>query len=206
MIKKFIKPAVVACVMTLMAGCATQTTYVDPAQDKTVVMGLDYKDFNSAAKQAVTGIAKSPLMVHPQMAQGARYVISVSPIVNDTTQRIDTDQLTKKMRSELLKTGRFITTTAVTANGPEDAMTEKVRKLSSSKLINQATVKKNGTVIAPDFNLTGKIIQRNNKVDRNTQQVDYYFQLTLTNLEKGLAYYEDSIQIIKRGSNKSVSW
>lgn len=206
MIKPFIKPAVIVFAAAVMAGCATQTHYVDPATDTTVVMGLDYKDFAKAADDAVADMTSSPLLVHPQSVKGARYVIAISNIVNDTTQRIDTDQLTKKIRSDLLRSGRFITTTAIGLNGAEDEMTAKVRELKNSKMVDQRTVKKDGAVIAPDFSMSGKIIQRNHKVDRSTQQVDYYFQLTLTNLENGLAYYEGEYPIIKRGSNKSVSW
>ncbi len=192
--------------VALMAGCAPQTTYVDPANDSTVVMGLDYKDFAQAADQAVADMTNSRLLVHPQSMEGKRYVIAVSNITNDTMQRIDTDQLTKKIRSDLLRSGRFITTTAIGLNGPEDRMTEQVRELRNNKMVDQKTVKKDGTVIAPDFSLSGKIIQRNHKVDSRTQQVDYYFQLSLTNLENGLAYYEGEYPIIKRGSNKAAPW
>ncbi|MRI33993.1 penicillin-binding protein activator LpoB [Endozoicomonas sp. OPT23] len=204
--KKLVRFAAVTLAAVLATGCATKTTYVDPNADDVVVMGLDYKDFSKAADQAVVDIQTSPLMVHPQVGSGARYIIAVSKIVNDTTQRIDTAQLSKKIRVDLLRSGRFITTTAIGLNGAEDEMTAQVRKLKKSKLANQKTVKKNGTVVAPDFSLSGKIIQRNHKVDSSTQQMDYYFQLTLTNLDNGLAYYEGEYPIIKRGSNKSVSW
>ena len=192
---------------TLLTGCAgTKPHYVDPTTDSVVVMGLDYKDFEKAASQAIDEMIESPLLVHPQAAQGGRYVMAISNILNDTTQRIDTDQLTKKIRVSLLRSGKFITTTAISANGAEDKMTAQVRELKNSSLINQKTVKKNGTVVAPDFSLSGKIIQRNHKIDKRTQQADYYFQLTLTNLENGLAYWEGEYPIIKRGDNRTVSW
>lgn len=97
-------------------------------------------------------------------------------------------------------------TTAIGANGPEDTMTAQSRMLKKSKMVNQKTVKKDGRVIAPDFSLSGKIIQRNNRVNSSTQQVDYYFQLTMTNLDDGLAYWEGEQAIIKRGDNRTVSW
>src|SRR3546814_6899039 len=75
--------------------------------------------------------------------------------------------------------GRFIVTTAIGINGAEDEMTRKSRQLRNSKMVNQKTVKKDGRVIAPDYSLSGKIIQRNSRVSSRTQQVDYYFQLTI---------------------------
>ena len=190
----------------LMTGCSTKPHYVDQSNDQVVVMGLDYKDFEKAASSAVEEIVSSPLLVHPKASSGGRYVMAVSTILNDTTQRVDTDQLTKKIRVSLLQSGKFITTTAISANGAEDKMVAQVRELKNSKLVNQKTVKKNGTVVAPDFSLSGKIIQRNHKVDKRTQQVDYYFQLSITNLENGLAYWEGEYPIVKRGDNRSVSW
>ncbi|GAA0233461.1 penicillin-binding protein activator LpoB [Castellaniella daejeonensis] len=196
----------VSALCLALAGCATPTHYVDMKNDTVAVMGLDYKDFENAATELVNQMLASPLMVHPKSNQGARYVLTVSNVINDTAQRIDTDQLTKKIRISLLNSGRFIVTTAVGLNGPEDAMTAKSRQLKSSKMINQRTVKKDGRVIAPDFSLSGKIIQRNNRVSSRTQQVDYYFQLTMTNLDDGLAYWEGEYPIVKRGDNRTVSW
>jgi len=60
--------------------------------------------------------------------------------------------------------------------------------------------------VAPDLSLSGKIIQRNNKMNSRTTQVDYLFQMTLTDIETGLAFWEDEVPIVKRGSSKTVSW
>ena len=188
-----------------LSGCQS-TAYVAKDDTEIVTMGLSHRDFDSAATQALEEMTSSPLLVHPEAAQGGRYIMAVSNVINDTSQRIDTDQLTKKIRVGLLRSGKFLTTTAIGLNGAEDQMTQKVRGLENSKMVNQATVKKNGTVIAPDFSLSGKIIQRTNKVDRSTQLVDYYFQLSLTQLETGLAYWEGEYPISKKGSNDSVTW
>lgn len=189
-----------------VTGCKSTTSYVDNSNNKIVTMGLSHKDFDGAANKALDEMITSPLLAHPEAAQGGRYVLAISNIINDTSQRIDTDQLTKKIRVGLLRSGKFLTTTAIGLNGAEDEMTAKVRELNNSKLVNKATTKKNGTVISPDFSLSGKIIQRTNKIDRSNQLVDYYFQLTLTQLETGLAYWEGEYPISKKGSNDSVTW
>lgn len=202
MIQKLLVTTILGSVF--LTGCQS-TSYVKGA-DEIVTIGLSHRDFDHAATEALNDIIASPLLVHPQSAQGGRYIMAVSNVLNDTAQRIDTDQLTKKIRVGLLQSGKFITTTAIGLNGAEDQMTAKVRELQDSKLVNQSTVKKNGTVIAPDFSLSGKIIQRTNKIDRSSQLVDYYFQLTLTQLETGLAYWEGEYPISKKGSNDSVTW
>ena len=85
-----------------LAGCAITTHYVDTKTDNVAVMGLDYKDFETAANKMVNEMLDSGLMVHPKAGQGGRFVVAMSDIVNDTAQHIDTDQLTKKIRVSLL--------------------------------------------------------------------------------------------------------
>jgi uncharacterized protein (TIGR02722 family) len=164
---------------------------------------LDYRDFEQAAGDSVESLLRSGAVDRPG---GGRYVMVVSRVVNDTMQRIDTDQLTRKIRVELLNSGRVVTTTAVGLDGPEDEMNMRVRELRDSEEFDQRGVQARGTLQAPDLSLSGKIIQRNHTLDRRRQQVDYYFQLAMTDLQSGLAVWEIEVPIIKRGSGRAVAW
>jgi penicillin-binding protein activator len=191
-------------ISTCLTACSSTPVKVDVSNDTaSTVMGLDYRDFSEASTKMVESILKSPALIHPD---GDRYVLAISKILNDTMQRIDTDQLVKKIRVELLNSGRVVVTSAVSGNGAEDAMSYELRKLRDNEEFNQKTISGKGNLVAPDFSLSGKILQRNNSVNSRTTQVDYYFQLTLTNVENGLAYWEGEVPIIKRGSSKTVSW
>jgi len=193
-----------AVVLLMLGGCATATRNIDMNNDKgQAVMGLDYRDFQKAASEAIKSMLQSGAL---NKRGGGRHVLAISRIVNDTMQRIDTDQLIKKIRVELLASGKVVVTTAVSAGDPEDKMSMKARQLRKSDEFKQSTVAKKGQMIAPDLSLSGKIIQRNVKVSSGTQQVEYYFQLTLTDINTGLAFWEGETVIGKRGSNKSVSW
>ena len=121
-------------------------------------------------------------------------------------QRIDVRQLIKKIRIQLLQSGKVVVTTAVAGNGPEDQLAMQARKLRASDEFNQKTVAKKGQMIAPDLSLSGRIIQRVVKIDSSTQQSEYYFQLTLTDINTGLAFWEGETVIGKRGSSNSVAW
>ena len=188
----------------LMTGCADKTERIDMNNDKGAqVMGLDYRDFNEAAGKAVQSMLMSGAV---DKKDGSRYVLAISRIKNDTMQHIDTDQLIKKIRVELLKSGKVVVTTAVSANGAEDKMSKQARELRNDDEFNQNTVQKKGTMIAPDLSLSGKILQRNVRMDDGKQQVEYYFMLSLTEIKTGLAWWEGETVIGKRGSGKSVSW
>jgi len=183
----------------LMNGCAQKTERIDIHADKgDQVMGLDYRDFDQAASEAVQSMLKSGAL---DKKTGDRYVLAISRVTNDTMQHIDTDQLVKKIRVELLRSGKVVVTTAVGAEGPEDTMSKQARELRSDEEFNQRTVQKKG-----DMSLSGKILQRNVRMDDGKQQVEYYFMLTLTEIKTGLAWWEGETIIGKRGSGKSVSW
>jgi uncharacterized protein (TIGR02722 family) len=129
----------------------------------------------------------------------------VSTVLNDTMQRIDTDQLVKKIRVDLLRSGKVLTTTAIGLDGAEDQMTQAYAELAQSRKIDRASLVKQ-RLTAPNMSLSGKIIQRNNRVDGDKQLVEYYIQLTLTDLATGLAVWEGETPIRKLGSAKGTSW
>ena len=204
---------VISAVLTLLAGCASDPVYLDlrqanepqtnsPRVGERTTLGLDYRDFEFAAEQAVASFLESPLSVKPD---NNVYVMAVSRIVNDTALDIDTDQLIKKIRIDLLESGRVIATTAVGLGDPEDPLSAKIRELRKNKLFDQSTVASEGTMVAPDMGLSGKIIQRTNRVG-DKQQVDYYFQLSATDIGTGLAFWEFEQVIVKLGSNQRFSW
>lgn len=185
-------------------GCNSTAVKVNTDNDEApTVIGLGYRDFDEAASELLESLLNSNSLIHPD---GQRYVVVISKIKNDTMQRIDTDQLIKKIRIALLKSGKAIVTSALGADGAEDDMAYQTRGLRDNEEFNQTRVSKAGQLIAPDYSLSGKIIQRNNTVDSRTTQVEYYFMLSLTDIETGLVFWEDEKRIIKRGRSNTVSW
>ncbi len=211
------------------------------------VMGLEYRDWEKTADKMVKSMIDSGRL---DKKDGKEYILAVGRITNDTMQRIDTDLLVKKIRTQLTNSGKVMVTTAapvniqkqafnvpamesgsyksktnsfygseeVSANYAtmknqkiivekkvgEDTMTNDVRDLRYNDEYDQSTIPGKGTLIAPDLSLTGKIIQRNIKETRK-ERVEYYFQLTLTNIKNGLVLWENEEPIIKRGS-EAPTW
>ena len=195
----------IALATTLFTGCATPTTNIDMNNDKSqAIMGLDYRDFQGVAQNMINSLLESGAV---NKSGGGRYVMVVSRIINDTMQHIDTNQLIKKIRVALLRSGKVVVTTAVGVNGAEDKMLMQTRKdLRGNTEFKQSTVAKKGQMIAPDLSLSGKILQRNISVNSDTQRVEYYFQMTLSDINTGLSVWEDERVIGKQGSSKSVAW
>ena len=192
----------------LIAGCgSSETVMIDTANDDgKPVMGLDYRDFNQAASEMVQSMISSGALKKPG---GGRYVMTTARVTNDTMQRIDTDQLTAKIEQELMNSGQVVMTAAVGGKGAPDEMIYEMRDIRDSAQgdeFKQETLAGKKTLIAPELSTSGKILQRNIRYDRNRQQVEYYFQLRVTDLTTGLVFWQNETIIGKRGSNRSVSW
>ncbi len=162
------------------------------------VMELEYRDWtNTAEKMTESMIASGALKAEPKP------VIAIGNITNDTTQRIDSDMLTKKIRTTLLKSGKAQIATNFSG---EDTTSDKVRTKRSDDEYNQSTIAQKGTLIAPNMSLSGKMLQRNLKLESGwfssvDTRVEYYLQLTLTDLKSGLSVWEDEQPIIKEGKD-----
>ena len=192
-----------------LCGCQTPPTEnVDTINDQgKAVMQLDYRDFDRAASQMVQSMISSGSL---KKQGGGRYVVATGRIVNDTMQRVDTDQLMSKVEKELMDSGLVVMTSAVSGGtSSRDSMVYDVRDIRNSDKgdeFNKDTLQAKGQLIAPELSMSGKIIQRNVSYDKDKQQVEYYFQLQLTNLTTGLRYWQNETIIGKRGSNKTVPW
>ncbi len=214
--KEMVKISFLGAIL-LFGGCASGYNggahYIDKEKLGTstpVTLGLDYEDFERASLKLVNSMLTSPYLERMYQTNlkksGKPLVLMISDFINDTTQRIDIDQLVKKIRIALLNSGRFIVTTALRAGGAEDKATYELRKLRKNKEFNQKTIAKRGTIVAPDLSLSGKIIQRVTPLPNGEQRVDYYVQMSLTDVTSGLAFWEGEEVISKAGSGKSAPW
>jgi hypothetical protein len=179
-----------------LAGCGTAPHRIDPAgnQGLTTTHEINFKDWQIAAEKAINSLLKSGAL---NRADGKKAVLMVSRVKNKTTQHINTQFLTDKIRQAVLRSGKALTTTAVGADGPEDRASRQVRNLRDDEMFNQKTVKKMGTAIAPDMSLAGEVVQQKTNYGRSTESY-FFFHLTLTDLSTGLAVWEDNVEIAKQ--------
>ena len=185
-----------------LALCACGGTRVVDLNDKDDVatmqhvMELEYRDWTNTAEKMTESMIKSGVL-----KSESKPVIAIADIVNDTTQRFDTDILTKKIRTTLLKSG---TAQIATNFSGEDSTSNAVRAQRGNTEYDQNTIVKSGTLVAPNMSLSGKMLQRNLKLESGwfsdvDTRVEYYLQLTLTDLKTGLSVWEDEQPIVKEG-------
>ncbi|MDR1337404.1 MAG: hypothetical protein LBJ73_00030 [Rickettsiales bacterium] len=88
----------------------------------------------------------------------------------------------------------------------EDETTHQMRDTRGNDEYDQSTFAQKGTLVAPNMSLSGKMLQRNLKLQSGLfssvdTRVEYYLQLTLTDLKTGLSVWEDEQPIVKEGDH-----
>jgi uncharacterized protein (TIGR02722 family) len=191
----------------MFVGCTPPTKTIDTTNDEgKAVMELDYRDFDKAAVEMVQSMLAAGVFKKPD---GSRYVVTTAKVVNDTMQRIDTEQLTFKIEQELMNSGQVTMSAAVGGNGAPDQMVHQMRDLRDSEKSDEfkkGTMPGKGQILAPELSISGKILQRNIRYDNNLQQVEYYFQLRVADINSGTTFWQKESIIGKRGSKKVVPW
>jgi len=187
----------------LFTACSQKPEYLpeNSPNSSIVTMGIDRQDFEKAASDMVASLLESGAL---NKSAGGKYVVMMSDIINDTTQRIDVKFLTKKMRIAILNSGKAIMTSAVGTQ--RDDLAQDSRTLRDNDEFKKSTVIKKNTLYAPELSLSGNILQRTAKANKDDQIVEYYFQLSMTDIKTGLVTWEDEVVIGKIGSNDTVTW
>ena len=182
-------------------GGSQSVKYVNPETSQPHTVALEYKDFRRAAIKLVQKMLKSGVLNHPQ---GGRYVIAVATVINDTTQRIDVDQLLSDIKEALLESGKVVISSAVSTTDREKMLRE-IRKLRGNEEFNQKTLPGKGQLIAPDYLLSGKILERSYYVG-DKKYVEYYFILKLIDTKTGLIFWEGKEVIGKMAADTASTW
>jgi PBP1b-binding outer membrane lipoprotein LpoB len=171
----------------LMVGCQTTgggARYIDSEGTETIVSlnTINIQDWNTAANELVESLLTSGVLERAQ-------------------QQVDTDSLIKKIRVDLNKTGKVVTTTTMGLGGrAEDPLAKSASEYTAFMNDDPAPV-----ATMPHYSLSGKLLEDRARVG-NQRQVTYSFQLSLTEVATGLAVWEDEKQITKLGSRSSVVW
>lgn len=197
---KLLSLASICAVSALLGGCGTQAHYVDTQGTQTIVTldQINIQDWSNAADQMVASLLSSGVLDN---APSQPAIMAVTGVTNSTTAIVDTALLTKNIRVALTQSGKVLTTTTYGMAGApvEDPLARQTMELYKLQN-NDAT-----SMPLPYYTLSGKLLENRAQAGR-TRQVTYTFQLTLTQINTGLAVWEDVVNITKQGTKPSVGW
>ena len=177
----------VIAVSALLAGCAERQAY-QRADDTELVTSarIDIQDFEDAATQ----LSESLIQAGVLGTDGEPSLIMVSQFVNDTAMQVDRDRLLKQIRITLNRAGVARAMSEDPIAQQEQAVREFVDERESPR---------------PDYALSSKILEDRTSFEE-TLQVAYFFQMTLTEIDTGIAVWEEERRVVKQSRKSSRSW
>lgn len=197
---QFLSFASACAVAALFSGCGSNAQYVDTQGTQTIVSldQINIQDWSNAADQMVASLLTSGVLDN---APSQPAIMAVTGVTNNTSTVVDTALLTKNIRVALTQSGKVLTTTTYGLQGTavEDPLARQTMELY--KLQNNDA----SSMPLPYYTLSGKLLENRAQSGR-TRQVTYTFQLTLTQINTGLAVWEEVVNITKQGTRPSVGW
>ena len=179
-------------------GRAADARYLEDGSNKGLVNldKINSQDFTRASNQLIGDLLTSGALTK---APTQPAILHVGEVRNDTQTYFDTDLLPQGMKRDLIATDRVrISTTAGPGGKGTDSYAQEVRENldAEGKKINRPR---------PYFSLSGKIIEETSRVDKVTQK-DFYFLLTLTEIDSGTGVWFGRELITKQGSRGAIGF
>ena len=184
-----------------LAGCASGPTYVD-AKGQNLIVEVDkinIQDFDSAANEMVASLIEK-IVANDKLKSSSPTepaLMAISRIKNSTGSQLETDLLIKKIRVQLLGTGKVQATTTMNLGGAEDPLAKENQAAEEFRDDKKHTR-------LPDYTLSGNIIEDRSKAGK-VRQSAFVFQLSLSS-RAGIAIWEDERTIAKQGKRPSVGY
>lgn len=180
-------------------GRAADARYLEDGSNKGLVNldKINAQDFSRAANQLVADLLASGSL---DEAPSQPVILHIGVIRNDTQTYFDTDLLLQGMKRDLLASKRIrISTTSGPRQKISDSYAKSVRAELGAGGDSQITRPR------PYFSLSGKIIEETSRVEKVTQK-DFYFLLTLTELNGGTGVWFGRELITKQGRRGAIGF
>jgi len=171
----------------LTGACSTKVQYGDPGAVETLTVDFGSTDLQMIAEKMVNSMLTSPVIQEQH-----RPVLQVAKVRNKTNEHIDTESITDKIRTTLIKSGKV----KFSAAESRQEIISNLEYQSGSGYVDPATQKQIGKQVGADYLLTGEI-SAIKKQRGKTQDVYYKITLNLVDLETGLIEWADEKEIRK---------
>ena len=189
----------VSCSERRPIGRNADARYIEDSSEKGLVNleKINSQDFTRAANKLLQDLFTTGALAK---APDQPAILHVGEVRNDTQTYFDTDLLLQAMKRDLLASNRVrISTTEGLGGKASDKYAKEVRaKLEAGDPF---------AIIQPRpfFSLSGKIIEETSRVDKVTQK-DFYFLMTLTEIDTGTGVWFGRELISKQGRRGSIGF
>ena len=186
-----------SCTDRRPVGRNADARYVEDSSEKGLVNldKINSQDFTRAANKLLQDLFSTGALAK---APDQPAILHVGEVRNDTQTYFDTDLLLQGMKRDLLASNRVrISTTEGSKISDKygKEVREKLQARDPFAVYNPRAY----------FSLSGKIIEETSRVDKVTQK-DFYFLMTLTEIESGTSVWFGRELISKQGRRGSIGF
>lgn len=170
----------------LQAGCQQNARVVTDDRDKIVSIDqLDVQDWSNAADQCVQQLLASGALSRAPVSPAR---VEVTRVVNDTTQRVDTDLLTQKVKIALQQSGKVVFASTDARSGEVADYRDFKEGEDRPRL--------------PDYVINGKILEIRASAG-SVRQSSFVFQLNLVDTREDIDAWSGEAEVTKKGTRNA---
>lgn len=194
--KRFLSVVAVAGILTGCGGAKYVRDTDVPTLDKPAMStGLDRADLDRLYNENVQALLNSPVMAQWQLAHasGKKPTVAIFPMVNETTEHIDTQlsALLSKLETQLVGTGSV----AVVSRERQQQLADELR-IQTSAAFDPAQAAKLGRMLGAKYYVTGKVYDSAERV-KNARRVQYFLFMQVIELETSVVAWQKESSLSK---------
>lgn len=193
---------IICSVILIMAGCAASTKNLNPDDDLHYDATYDFSD----KKQIVDRLVTPLLNASPFLPARVKPVLIVYPVVNETSEHINTAGITDSIRMRLMQSGKI---RFINENQRINIMEE--TDYQNQGYVDPAQRVEQGRQLGADYILSGTLRSIKKKQPKQwrlykKERIYYSLDLTMTDLKTGEIVYADQAELAREASKPIIGW
>lgn len=196
---RFFQLSLLAPALLLIVSCGskqfTQGKYDDINEDRLLDDQFNESDMRKISETMVESLSQSRVISSVRKPP----VVLVTLVKNKTAEHIDMKSMTDKIRTALIKSGKF----RFTEKEVREELAGEVEYQEESGYVDATTARKKGKQIGADYFLTGEITTRIQEVGKK-KYIYYKANFNLVNIDTGIIDWSDEKELRKFYQKRSV--
>ena len=173
----------------------TQGKYDDINEDRLLDDQFNESDMRRIADAMVQSLSESRVISSVRRPP----VVLVTLVKNKTAEHIDMKSMTDKIRTSLIKSGKF----RFTEKSVREEIAGELEYQGESGYVDATTARKKGRQIGAEYFLTGEITSRTQEVGKK-KYIYYKANFNLVNIDTGIIDWSDEKELRKFYQKRSV--
>jgi uncharacterized protein (TIGR02722 family) len=187
--------------LVLIAGCSS-VRYDDPGRVETLTVDYGSTDLQTLSAEMVESLISSQNLNYiDKPGDDKRVIVLMGGVENRTSEHIDTQAITDKIQTALLKSGKFLFTAG---NAGQDEIGQQVRFQRESGRVNEDTARQFGKQLGADVVVYGTLRSIDKRKGSSLEgglvkekDVYYQFNLKCVNIDTAEVMWQEDKELRK---------